>query len=153
MQAKYRFDLVFSYWVFAWWVLYMARVVPHWASPLLALGIGAAENLLLLAWMLWKEYNWRIVGLFVCLNSLMKGVPIWLLLRAGGRINLLLDLAVLAAVFAVYAVWVWWSGRNVARQIRGLMQGFQTGDVRGENAPGTAFLIDVWKALASSGGH
>lgn len=153
MQPKYRFDLVFSYWVFAWWVLYMARAVPRWASPLLALCIGAGENLLLLVWMLWNGYNWRVVGLFVCLNSLTKGVPIWLLLRTGGRIHLLRDLVVLAAVFAAYVAWVAWSGRTVVGQIGGLMQGVRTGDVRGENAPGTAFLVDVWRgaAAASSG--
>jgi amino acid transporter len=142
---RYRFDLVFSYWVFAWWLLYMAGVLPAWTSPLLALIVGAAENIILLLWMIWKQYSWRIIALFVILNATMKGLPIWTLIRwQHQRVHLWPDLPLLAAVFCVYIGWVLLWGRSISGQVRGLMQGYMTGQVRGDNAPGTAFLLDVW---------
>jgi hypothetical protein len=41
-----RFDLVFSYWIFAWYLLYMAKIIKY--SPKLVIVLGIIENTALL---------------------------------------------------------------------------------------------------------
>ena len=42
----YRFDLLFSYWIFIWYLLYIFEIID--ASPKLALIVGLIENAMLL---------------------------------------------------------------------------------------------------------
>ena len=38
-----RFDFVFSYWIFAWYILYICNIVKY--NPKWALTIGLVENI------------------------------------------------------------------------------------------------------------
>ena len=42
--GRYRFDLVYSYWIFAWYLLYIFKIIPY--NPKLVLIIGVVENFL-----------------------------------------------------------------------------------------------------------
>ena len=70
-----RFDFVFSYWLFAWYLLYMFYGSPI-PNPKLFLIFGLAYNILMVPLGLVKN-----VKLFTIINMFIKVLPIWTLLN------------------------------------------------------------------------
>lgn len=68
-----RFDLVFSYWVFAWYLLYMAGVVT--ANPKFALLMALGVNILQLLFMTDPVK----MLIFVGINMFIKVLPLYTL--------------------------------------------------------------------------
>jgi len=97
-----RFDLVFSYWIFAWYLCYMARLTKY--SPKLAIGLGIIENTMLLASMILFGSNFRTIFYFVFINTFIKLVPFYTLRNETMKIK---DLLPTAGLFLVYICWVY----------------------------------------------
>ena len=62
-----RFDFVFSYWIFAWYLLYMAKIVQP--SPKLVILLGIIENTALLLGMILYGSNLRTISSFILINT------------------------------------------------------------------------------------
>ncbi len=106
---QYRFDLVFSYWIFVWWVLYELDWVH--ASPKLALIIGIIENIFLLFLMIFiQSAPWTLIGVFIAINLILKGYPLYRVYK--DYIHWKYDLWTLIKVFALYLAYVWFSGKE-----------------------------------------
>jgi hypothetical protein len=103
-----RFDFVFSYWIFAWYLLYIAKVVKY--SPKLALGIGIAENAILLIAMVLYGSNGRTILSFIFINTLIKLLPFYSLRRETIRSADLLSTVIL---FAIYICWIYYNEQNL----------------------------------------
>ena len=80
-----RFDFIFSYWVFSWFVLYCVSVfVFHIPtkfdfSPILLLWIGLIENIVTLLLILWYNPQPMLVLYFVIMMLSVKISPLYLL--------------------------------------------------------------------------
>jgi len=70
----YRFDLVFSYWIVAWWLLHLAGFVT--ASPKLALALALAENVVF-ALVLALYVKPSSLLAFLAISCLIKVLPLW----------------------------------------------------------------------------
>ena len=59
-----RIDYFFSYWIFAWYILYVFSIVKY--NPKFALTIGLIENIIKLFFMLYHKNHWFIIVVFFC---------------------------------------------------------------------------------------
>ncbi len=70
-----RVDYFFSYWIFAWYILYVFSIVKY--NPKFALTIGLIENIIKLFFMIYHKNHWIIIVVFFVANFLMKVIPLW----------------------------------------------------------------------------
>ena len=103
-----RFDFVFSYWIFTWYLLYMAKMVSY--SPKLALGLGIIENAFLLVSMVLFGSNLRTILSFIFINTLIKVLPYYSLRRETIRTT---DLIPTVFLFAVYVGWIYYNQQDL----------------------------------------
>jgi hypothetical protein len=119
---KYRFDLVLSYWIFAWFLLHMAGLIR--ASPKLALCVGLAANIL--QWIMLVVYygDAPMAMWFILVNIFIKVIPLYLVWRE--RIRWRQDLENLGILVAVYLLYCFAVGDNPVARF--LSHGFDNHD-------------------------
>jgi hypothetical protein len=109
MEKGFRFDYVFSNWVYVWFALFFLGVVR--ASPLLPILAGVVCNTYqYLYFKDSKSAKWGIKYLWWNLN--IKLFPALVLLCSGNRIRWKSDLLALGGVYLVYLVWVNINGKE-----------------------------------------
>ncbi len=101
-----RFDFVFSYWIFVWFVLYWFKWIDF--SPKLALCLGLFENLVLFLFIILRK-SWIFTFSFVVINLFIKIIPLYLL--KNDKIYILRDLLNLVFVFLIYISWIFINGK------------------------------------------
>jgi hypothetical protein len=94
-----RFDYLFSYWEFLWYILYELNLVSY--NPKGALIPALLVNIVLLCIMLYYSYSYTIF--FVMALILMKVLPLWSLWNDPYRLK---DVYATIVVFVVYLVWI-----------------------------------------------
>ena len=96
-----RFDYYFSYWVFAWYLLYEFKITKY--NPKFGLEIALIENIMILFMMVY--YKNSILYLFlVCLGiGLFKLIPMWRLRYTSIRWR---DVYMTFVIFIVYILWL-----------------------------------------------
>jgi len=72
-----RFDLTFSYWVFAWFLFYELDITKY--NPKIWLLFGLIENIILLLMMIYYKHSQTSIILFVIINVFIKILPILIL--------------------------------------------------------------------------
>jgi hypothetical protein len=143
---KYRFDLVLSYWIFAWFLLHMAGLIR--ASPKLALCVGLAENILQLCVMFF--YGADYVAGFVAINVFIKVLPLYIVWRE--RIRWREDLENLGILVAAYLLYCVAAGDNPAARLRNMVaswtgynhHGNDGGEIDAKVFPGMALFNDLF---------
>ena len=103
-----RFDFVFSYWIFAWYLLYMAKIVQ--SSPKLVILLGIIENTFLLMGMILYGSNLRTVLSFVFINTFIKLLPYYSLRHETIRSS---DWKPTAIVFLLYCCWLYFNKEDL----------------------------------------
>ena len=99
-------DLIFSYWIFTWYVLYELKITNY--SPKLALIIGLISNIILLFLMIFYNNNIINILLFCVIQIFIKIIPLWRL-----RNNNIYDFKALAILFIIYMVWLFINNTNI----------------------------------------
>jgi hypothetical protein len=95
----FRIDFIFSYWIFAWYLLYMARITIY--SPKLALIIAVIEAVV--SYLLLKTANTFTMVSTVIIVSCIKIIPLITLWREPIRQK---DIWVLFTLFMIYNIWL-----------------------------------------------
>jgi hypothetical protein len=97
----YRFDYVFSYWIFAWFLLYQFGFTSY--NPKIALIIALIENIGILGLMVYFKNSFIYIFLFCLINFFIKVLPVWLLRNSkyGWR-----DVYIMFALFLIYILWL-----------------------------------------------
>jgi hypothetical protein len=70
----FRADMIFSYWIFAWYILYKCKITQY--SPKLLLLIGLLENVLVFFLMLIFNTYWKTILGFLFINTFIKVLPL-----------------------------------------------------------------------------
>ena len=96
-----RFDLVFSYWIFFWYLLYIFHFVKY--SPKFIIGLSIIENIIMLIMMIYSGSNRRTIIYFIVINSLIKVLPYYTLRREKIRYK---DIIATIAYFIIFVIWV-----------------------------------------------
>ena len=101
-------DLIFSYWIFVWYLLYEFKIINN--SPKLALIIGLITNTILLLLMIYYVNNIYNILLFCIVQLFIKIIPLWRL-----RNNNIYDYKSLIILFIIYMVWLHINKTNIRK--------------------------------------
>lgn len=76
-MAALRGDLVFSYWIYVWYILYALKITAF--SPKFPLVLGLIDNIIMLVLMLVYGTSRETISYFLIINTLIKVVPLYYL--------------------------------------------------------------------------
>jgi len=97
-----RIDLVFSYWIFAWYIAYMVGFTRY--NPKWALILGILENLGMFIGLMVFGASVYSIALFLAINMVIKGLPLYTIYRTKASIK---DIYAMFVLFGIYAIWVY----------------------------------------------
>ena len=80
-----RVDLVFSYWVYIWFILYEFSFTDY--SPKFPLILGLIDNLIMLILMLLYSTSRRTIFYFIIINIFIKVLPLYYLRNKPIKLN------------------------------------------------------------------
>ena len=101
MTTSLRIDMIFSYWIFVWYLLYMLKIINY--SPKFAIGLGIIENIILLCVMFYFGTKVSSIIMFLIINLFIKIIPYYTLRKETIKIKNILFSVVL---FIIYIVWL-----------------------------------------------
>jgi hypothetical protein len=97
-----RIDFVFSYWIFAWFLLYYFKLTR--LNPLFALEIATIENTIVLLLMIYyKVPIFNIIG-FLIINTFIKILPVIYLWKTKTKIR---DVITTIILYIIYLIWLY----------------------------------------------
>jgi hypothetical protein len=141
----YRFDLLFSYWIFVWYLLYIFEIID--ASPKLALIIGIIENCMLFYSMVFiQSQSFKNIFIFVIINVCIKVIPLYTL--SNEKINIKKDVKNTTFVFILYVIWLLLLKHDIKMVRKDLLQLFsKSHKITPETTPTTALILDLEKKI------
>ena len=101
MSATLRADLVFSYWIYAWFLLYAFKFVHY--SPKFALFLGLIDNIIMLILMLKFGTKGKTIFFFIIINTFIKIIPLYYLKNQKFQMK---DIYFTCGLFAIFIVWL-----------------------------------------------
>ena len=101
MAKALRPDLVFSYWIYAWFILYACKYLKY--SPKFALILGLLDNVVMLLLMSLFGTSARTIFYYVIVNTIIKVLPLYYLRQE--RITWK-DVHFTCGLFFIFVVWL-----------------------------------------------
>ena len=105
MLNPYRTDILFSSWIFLWYLLFIFNYTKY--SPKLVLIFGIIHNIFLLINMIIYKNNIINILNFSIGNTLIKVIPLWTL-----RNNKRYDVTATIIIFSIYLFWLYLNNTN-----------------------------------------
>lgn len=96
-----RIDFIFSYWIFAWYLLYMIQIINF--NPKFALICGLIENIIIILLMIYFKTKYKLIILFLIMCFIMKIIPLYTLSATNIQI---LDIKITIKIFCYYLIWM-----------------------------------------------
>lgn len=100
-MAALRTDLVFSYWIYLWYILYAFKITNF--SPKFPLILGLIDNIIMLILMLIYGTSKRTIFYFIIINTLIKVVPLYYLRNEPIRLR---DIYFTIFLFFIFFIWL-----------------------------------------------
>ena len=100
-MAALRADLVFSYWIYTWFILYELKLIEY--SPKFPLILGVIDNLIMLFIMILYDTSRRTIFYFIVINTLIKVVPLYYLRNESIRLK---DIYFTCGLFLLFVFWL-----------------------------------------------
>lgn len=105
-----RPDLIFSYWIIVWYVLYIIGFVPYNPKYLFILGIALAGIQFCVMLVYRKSFSYIMA--FIIANLILKGVPLFTIF---GRKTTKEDVFAMVLSVAMYTLWLKLNNKNLYR--------------------------------------
>jgi hypothetical protein len=112
-MAALRIDLVFSYWIYIWFILYIFKYTIY--SPKFALTLGLLDNIILLFLMLIWGTSVKTIIWFIIINTLIKVVPLYYLRNEPYKMK---DVYFTAGLFLIYIIWLHINNQSLVGNIK-----------------------------------
>lgn len=103
-----RIDLVFSYWIFFWYIVYSYKITNY--SPKFILGLGIIENIATFIFMVYFGASYLTLFHFLLINTFIKLLPFYTLRNESIHFR---DIIATILLFFVYSIWVYINGESV----------------------------------------
>ena len=100
-MSALRTDLVFSYWIYFWFILYAFKITTY--SPKFPLILGLIDNLIMLVLMLVYGTSKRTIFYFIIINTLIKIVPLYYLRNQPLKMK---DIWFTVILFIIFIFWL-----------------------------------------------
>ena len=97
-----RLDLIFSYWIFAWYLLYITKITTY--SPKFIIILGIIENMILLFFMIQNGSTIETIIKFIVINTFIKIVPYYTIRNDKIREK---DILACVIIFIIYIIWLY----------------------------------------------
>jgi len=107
----YQFDLIFSNWMFVWFLLYQMKITSY--NPKIAFILGLIINACLISLMIYYNNSFIYIFLFSVLIFIFKFIPFWILRNTNLRLK---DFYALLILFFIYVIWI--GGFNLESYIK-----------------------------------
>lgn len=101
-MASLRFDLVFSYWIYLWYILYAFKIIGY--SPKFPLVLGLFDNIIIFIMMIMHGKSSETIFYFIALNTFIKVVPLYYLRNEKIRMK---DIYFTICLFATFIIWLY----------------------------------------------
>lgn len=109
-----RVDFLFSYWIFAWFLLYYSashssiaqKSAVLWINPKIALYIALIENITTVV-IIGQKCTFDILFKYIAMLLCVKVLPIYLLRNT--KINWIRDIVGTIALFVIYLGWLYYN--------------------------------------------
>lgn len=98
-----RYDFVFSYWIFFWWILYILHLTGDY-NPKFLLLLGLLENLIVIFAMFYYRTKVYLLLLFIIVNIFIKIIPLYFVWNH--RITMK-DMFASGFIFCIYLFWLY----------------------------------------------
>ena len=131
-----RFDLVFSYWLFAWFLIYEYGGTTYNPKPWFV--IGLLENTLLFGTMLYYRNPAPILILFILINTCIKLIPLWILRDTPFRRS---DVIAGLVLFGIYLGWARLQVDSIQQQVENSYKNIKEGK---PTTPITEYILRVF---------
>ena len=112
-MAALRGDLVFSYWIYLWYILYALKIKNY--SPKFPLKLGLIDNIIMLVLMFMYGTSKRTIFYFIVINTLIKVVPLYYLSDQPIKIN---DIGFTILLFAIFVIWLHFNRQTLFGNIK-----------------------------------
>ena len=126
--------LIFSYWIFLWYLLYILKLVKY--NPKFAILCGLLENLFILILMFYYGTKKNLVLLFLIMMIVLKIIPLY---SVWCKKIYFKDIVFTFVLFGIYLIWIVLNKKSISdftRQIMDLI-------LHNKNTfPGMIFLND-----------
>jgi len=96
-----RTDLVFSYWIYVWYLLYIYKFIMY--SPKFALLLGLIDNIVMLFLMINFGTSKKTIFYFILINTIIKIVPLYYLRH---QKILMKDIGFTFFLFIIFIFWL-----------------------------------------------
>ena len=100
-MSALRPDLVFSYWIYLWYIFYAFKIISY--SPKFPLIIGLIDNLVMLLLMLYFGTSKKTILLFLFINMFIKVIPLYYLRNENIK---LIDIYFTIGLFIAFIIWL-----------------------------------------------
>jgi hypothetical protein len=112
-MAALRFDFVFSYWIYVWFIIYFFNYTKY--SPKFALILGLLDNIVMLFLMIVWSTSLKTIIWFIIINTLIKVVPLYYLRNELFKIK---DIYVTIGLFLIYIIWLHINNQSLVGNIK-----------------------------------
>lgn len=133
-----RIDLVFSYWILAWYLAYIANIMSY--NPKWGLVLGIIENLVMLVVFIIFGANIAYILLFLLINLIIKGIPLYTIYNTKTTVK---DIYALVGIFAIYTIWVYANGETIIEYLQKTFQSI----LHGKNETPAMWLLAKIRAM------
>lgn len=112
-MAKLRVDLVFSYWIFIWYILYVFKYIRY--SPKFALLLGLIDNIFMFIFMILYGTSKKTIFFFILINTCIKVLPLYYLKNESIKLK---DIYFTIALFFVFVLWLYMNEQNLVGNLK-----------------------------------
>jgi hypothetical protein len=112
-MAALRIDLVFSYWIYLWFILYIFKYTIY--SPKFALTLGLLDNIVLLFLMFTWGTSVKTIIWFIIINTLIKIMPLYYLRTEPYKMK---DVYFTMGLFLIYIIWLHINNQSLVGNIK-----------------------------------
>jgi len=132
-----RFDLVFSYWIYIWYIVYAFKLISY--NPKFALILGLLHNFIMLILMILYGTSKRTIFYFIIVNTLIKIIPIYYLQDVQIKIR---DVYFTFGLFILFIIWLDMNKQNLVGNIKIIHDSLLYGK---DNTPFMSVLNEIKK--------
>lgn len=100
-MAALRADLVFSYWIYTWYLLYAFKIISY--SPKFPLLLALIHNIFMVLLMIFYGTSNRTIFYFIVINTLIKIVPLYYLRNESIKMK---DIYFTIFLLGVFIIWL-----------------------------------------------
>ena len=136
-MAALRFDLVFSYWIYLWYILYIFKITIF--SPKFPIILGLLDNIIMLFLMLMYGTSKRTIFYFIIINTLIKIVPLYYLKNEPLKMK---DIYFTILLFIIFILWLHLNKQSLFGNIKLIHDSLLFGQ---NNTPFMAFINKLKK--------